>query len=91
MAKKKKKVPPGRQTRPGEAVRKKKSLPGKAFPAKKKPTQYRPGEGPQPGGKSKPGSRPPATANTPAPTATTTARRLAVRRGAGRLRAVGCC
>ena len=71
MAKKKKKVPPGRQTRPGEAVQKKKSLPGKAFPAKKKPTQYRPGEGPQPGGKSKPGSRPPATANTPAPTATT--------------------
>lgn len=79
---KKKKVPPGRQTRPGEAVQKKKSLPGKAFPAKKKPTQYRPGEGPQPGGKSKPGSRPPATANTPAPTATTTARRLAVRGGA---------
>lgn len=57
---KKKKVPPGQQTRPGEAVQKKKPLPGKAFKPAKKPTQYRPGEGPQPGGKGKRGPTPKA-------------------------------
>lgn len=53
---KKKKIPAVSGAAKGAA--KKVPLPGKAFKPAKNPVQYRPGEGPQPGGKGKPGSGP---------------------------------